>query len=195
MNKRFAAALAAVLVVVLAFAACSGGNPANYKQGTVSGDTFESEWMGLRFECPDTMAMGTDEDMQAVMDAGSEMTGADTSGVEMVYEMIAQSPMGFPSVSITSERLSVNVDEDGYIEISKQQFESVAELGYECGDTVEASLGGVTFKMMPAEADAMGISIYQRMYCMKKDGYMVVVSASALDESELDAIEGCFSAY
>ncbi len=194
MKKKIAAVVAAVLVAVLAFAACSGGgDPANYKPGTIDGNTYESEWMGLRFES-DSMTMASQEEMQAQMDASSELTGVDATP-SVTCEMIASDATGVPNVNIMCELLSVNIDEEGYAEVSKQNLEAMEDFTYVCGETTDAELGGVPFKAFDGEMSMNGTSVYQRMYCMKKDGYMVTVTMTALDKSGLDSMADYFTAY
>ena len=58
-----------------------------YKKGTVNGSRFESEWMNIRIDLPESLTMASDEDIADAVDVGKAYTTEERADlIEETYE-------------------------------------------------------------------------------------------------------------
>lgn len=181
-----------------------------YVKGTITEDGFESEWIGLSFQVPEGMIMATQEEMDALMQQGTESIFGEkvASGIvdyacyNMVYEMQATYAIGAPSVQILVEKASYRgMTAEAYADLWLDTLQLVENKGVVCTvhDTLSnVELAGQEYMSMTVELDyAAGAVVKQRYYIREKDGRMIVIALTYVDELEnyLQEVLDGFSAY
>ena len=181
-----------------------------YVKGTITEDGFESEWIGLRFQAPEGMIMATQEEMDAVIQQGAELLYGEkaASGMmdytyyNMVYEMQAIYAIGAPIIQIMVEKASYKgMTADAYADALVRSFDRTSNTQVVCTvhDTLSnVELAGQEYMSMTVELDyGSGAVMNQRYYIREKDGRMIVIALSYVDDMEHDiqeVLDG-FSAY
>ena len=181
----------------------------SYTKGTITGNTFESEWMGLRFNPPATVMMATQEEMDAVMLQGLQMMYGE-SAMEMfdyatmstVNEMQATWLLGMPTVQIIVEKMPMEgVTEADYLAAVKANLEAVSGSSgiiYTVDENMYSmELAGQNFYGMATGVDVGNGVIYQDYLVKEKDNRMIVVAFSYTDTTEkyLQEALNAFTAY
>lgn len=171
-----------------------------YERGNVTATSFESEWIGFRYELPDGFTMATQEEMDAVLQLGSEMIYEDNadmvvdySKMVMVYEMMAMDSVN-DSVTVFVERTSLKPEE--YAEALEIQMAQVDGVEMKLVDKEDdAKIGGVSFYRYSYELDYSGVTVYQDYYMAERNGRMIEVLISYSDESVKDVMMSGFAPY
>ncbi len=174
MKKRLASAVSILLIAAVCLTGCGG----KYVQGTVSGDTWTSEWLGMRFTCPDGMSM---DDPASYSD--------DT----VTYELAAYDALGGTSVMVMVQK--TNEDVAAQLEdIEDIVHDALGEIDVTAGETTEKTLGGVTFTEKPCVMSNTVASFCLNMYCLSKGGYAVGIIILSPSEDDIRAVESAFEA-
>lgn len=181
----------------------------SYTKGTITGNTFESEWMGLRFNPPATVIMATQEEMDAVMLQGLQMLYGeeaaemfDYATMATVNEMQATWLIGMPTVQIIVEKMPMEgVTEADYLAAVKANLESVSGTNgiiYTVDENMYSmELAGQSFYGMATGVDVGNGVIYQDYLVKAKDNRMIVVAFSYTEATEkyLQEALDAFTAY
>ena len=208
MKKLLALALA--LVTLLALVSCNsnppednpGGNqtPA-LSRGTIQGNVYTSEYLGLSFNKPDSWVYSTDEEIADAMNLGAEMLlGENFKNVledsGTVYDMMVVDVLTSSSINIGFENLaktySSNITVDQYIQALKTQFESITSISVTFPETAETKkLGQTEFTKLECSVTTQGVSMKQVYYLRKVDKYMsfiIVTIPSGYTVAEIEAM-------
>lgn len=154
-----------------------------YEAGVLSEAGFESKWMKLKFVLPENCAMGTEEEMKQIMDAGAAQIQAE-QGKEIAleeagvaYEMLALNALDNANVNVLTEKLALSaISEETYLEAMKST--GLGE-GYQISEEItEETIGGQIFKKVSATVNVQGMQLNQEICIKKMDGYMVVITFS-----------------
>ncbi|MDO5426033.1 MAG: hypothetical protein Q4F41_20215 [Eubacteriales bacterium] len=150
---------------------------APYQRGTLTAESFESEWLNLRYTPASYMIMSTEEEVDAVMNAGKDLI-EDSSGMEIndealtgtVYEMMAASASGYPNVSLIVEAATMtNMTSDQYLGALQDMLDAT-QLGYEYNEEpVDITIAGQEFRRLDAGISYNGYDILQS-YCVRRQG-------------------------
>ncbi|MCM1038652.1 MAG: hypothetical protein NC434_04950 [Ruminococcus sp.] len=171
-----------------------------YERGNVTDTSYESEWIGLRYDLPDGFTMATEEEMDAVLQLGSEMIYEDNadmivdySKMVLVYEMMAMDSTN-NSVTVLVERTSLKPEE--YAGALEAQMALVDGVSIEKVDEdTDAQLGGVDFYRYCYEMNYNGVTVYQDYYMAPRNGRMIQVLVSYADKSVRDTMVDGFAPY
>lgn len=170
-----------------------------YVRGKVTDTTFESEWIGFRYELPDGFTMSDEDDMDAVLEAGGSMLYEDQADnivdyakLVMVYEMMAQDRYG-NVITLFVEKTSFDIDT--YVSAIKMQMGNVdaMDITMDDGETVE--VGGVEFEKYSLTLGYGGMEIKEDYYLKKKDGRMICMLTGYSSDEAAEAIMSGFSPY
>ncbi|HIU93973.1 MAG TPA: PT domain-containing protein [Candidatus Aphodomorpha intestinavium] len=162
----------------------------NYTAGTRTETSYESAWLGLRYTLPEGFVMATDEQINAAMQIGSEMLDVDgelldAASVRVIYEMMALSADG-RNVQIVAEIPSLeDMSAELYVTTLQLQLPS---LGFETGERSTLELCGATYESLDASADVEGVSVCQRYLVRRVGDRMALITVSAQDQAQLDAL-------
>lgn len=171
-----------------------------YEKGIVTGTSFESEWIGLRYEMPNGFTMASEEELDAILKLGSEMIYEDNADMivdyakmTMVYEMMAVDPSN-NSVTIFVERASAKPED--FAKTVEAQLSGVDGIEMKLVDVDEnARVGGIEFYKFSYEVSSGGVSIYQDYYMVERNGRMIEILVSYEDESVRDVMMNGFAPY
>lgn len=177
----------------------------DYVKGIVTETGWESEWLGIRYTCPEGMKMATEEELNEIMGLGQEVLSEDFTEAQLkyaelasVYEMMSSDELGTTNFMITVEKLPMELTAAQYIEIVEQQLSAVSAVTYETVNNSEiVSIGGVDFTKLECVADYEGVVMHQDYYVTMKDNRAVAVVCTFIDETAETAqaaING-FAAY
>ncbi len=170
-----------------------------YVKGTVTSTTFESEWIGLRYDLPDGFTMSSEEDMDAVLKAGGSLLYEDKvddivdyAKMIMVYEMMAKDEYG-NVITLFVEKS--NYDIDTYVAGIKMQMGNVdaMDITMDDGETVE--VGGVEFEKYSLIISYGGVEMKEDYYLRKKGNRMICMLTGYMSDDAAETIMGGFSPY
>ncbi len=170
-----------------------------YVKGTVTSTTFESEWIGLRYDLPDGFTMSSEEDMDAVLKAGGSLLYEDKvddivdyAKMIMVYEMMAKDEYG-NVITLFVEKS--NYDIDTYVAGIKMQMGNVdaMDITMDDGETVE--VGGVEFEKYSLIISYGGVEMKEDYYLRKKGNRMICMLTGYMSDDAAETIMSGFSPY
>lgn len=172
-------------------------------RGTISGNIYKNDSIGLTFTKPNTWYYSSDEELAEILDMGSEIMNF--SDLEMalaetttIYDMAAIDTTYGTSVTICFENtiLSSNrkVTEDEYLEEFKKQLLSISAEGmsYTFNGTQTATLGDTSFKRASFSLVSNGITMNQYIYVKTYDKYVATIAVTTVYE-DIATIEAMFS--
>lgn len=165
-------------------------------QGKWEGNTFTSEFSGLKFNLPEGWTRSTDEEIAEVMQLGKEVLedeglySSKLSELNMVYDMMAKNDATNGSVAVLMEKQSASEDE--YMEALKTQLGSVTQINYNIADITDTVISGDTYKTLQATAEVSGTTIYQNYYIRREGDYMVEILATETSEEAINTIMNSF---
>jgi len=166
--------------------------------GTIEADAYSNSFSDLAFTLPEGWTFATDEELESVMGAGSEvMFGDDTSAAEQyalestVYDMLAYAEGGSPNVIVMYENLTrylggSSMTEEDYLEQVSQQLADLEDMNYELGDVTDETIGNYDYKSMAAAVPDYGLN---QCYLVRRVGdYMMCIVITSPDEKPLDLL-------
>ena len=206
--------LAALVICILGtVTACSSGadgettvesteKEKELSRGTVDGNVYTSEFIGLSFTKPDMWVYSTDEEIAQLMDVGAEILNSSNFSAEAaklvtVYDMMARDLLTGNNINITFENLqksaASNVTEEQYLAAFEQLMTNQASaMNYKFSDVSERTLAGQTFHHVKATGAYMGVEFDQHVYIRKEGIYMIVMTLSIFDGSDIATYEAMF---
>lgn len=170
-----------------------------YVRGKVTDTTFESEWIGLRYELPKGFTMSSESDMDDILRAGGSLIYEDKADdivdyakMVMVYEMMAQDRYG-NVLTMFVEKTSFDIDT--YVASIKMQMGNVdtIDITMDDGETVE--VGGVEFEKYSLKLDYGGMEIKEDYYLKKKGDRMICMLIGYSEDEAAEKIMSGFSPY
>lgn len=215
MKKRLKGMLAILLTVSMLFVLSGCGNKddekatkdnekANVEQedktvefsmGSWSDNVYTNDFLGLKFNLPDGWKYSSDEEIAEMMNLGTELlndeqkVAAEVSKLNSAYYMVANEPNTGDNVSIISEKPSMEVTTEFYINQLKTQLSSVDSIKYEIGETSKETVAGKECDTLTVTASMSGVKMVQRYYIYKVDKYVVcIISTSTSGEQKINEI-------
>lgn len=186
MRKSKNLLIIAFLVFAMLAVGCFGGNSDapehEYTRGVLTENSFESEFLNLRFVLPEGFNMMSQEDMENtfgfVMDAMFDEEIADYVQEAVIYEMVATAPMGIPSLIVMLEKLPVrDMTIRDHIETMKSDaIEEMISVGMEItfsDEIITVEIAGETYTQVSAVIYMFGIDTNQK-YLFRQIGDMMV---------------------
>ena len=186
------------------------GSPADntksgYQKGTVTDTSFSSEYLNLRFEVPQGYIMAANEDLDALLQFGSDIVFADTDQkiidyamANIVYEMMASSQNGLPNVQVFVEKLRLrNMTVDQYMDALKQQLSGLDGFNYSFEDVKTTQFVGESYSMLSSVMQSGGMEIKQEYRFRKEDDRIICIIVTFNEETiaEKDELLNIFSSY
>lgn len=176
--------------------------PAEYVPGERTDTDYTNTTLGLHFALPETMVMASDEEIQNMMQAGSEMmyedpeTGEkmlDYAQLTTVYEMVAADVTNGSNVMVASEKLTLSgMTEDQYFAALEQQLAQTT-VTVDFGETEQIPLGNTTFTGITYTAAANGMQTSQTMLLKKVDDTMCLIVLGYIDPAQYETLLSCFT--
>lgn len=173
------------LVLALALLVGCGGASGTYEPGTLEGDTYTNEYLGYSFTLPDGWTFATKEELNNMMNAGSELlnddqkAAAEYAKLATIYDMMATSDMG-ENIIVMLDNLKLYVGgtatkPEAYVNNLKEQLVAVDADGisYEVSDSYTVNALGKEWIVLSAEISGRGA--YQTYSVCRVDNYMVGV--------------------
>lgn len=150
----------------------------DYKKGTVTDTTYESEFVGVKYTAPE----GWEIVSQQELDAMEAQTGT-------ACELQAYNPADGSSVNIILEKLPADtITEEMYINSIVNSVEKAAEFDVEnISDSETYELAGQTYKVLSFTVSQNDVVYYQKYYVRQKGEYMIVVSAVSQSEDVVNS--------
>lgn len=171
-------------------------------RGTVDGDVYTSEFIGISFTKPELWVYSTDEEIAAAMQVGAEILdvenfSAEAAKLSSVYDMMAKDLMTGNNINVTFENLKVsgssNITVEQYIKVFEDlMIEQAAMMNYQFGEAEKCKLGEQDFYRVPAEGNYLSIDFDQYIYIRKEGTYMIVITLSLFDGSDVATYEAMF---
>lgn len=182
--------------------------PDTYVIGTLTENSFASEWINLRFTATENVTMITREEMAAMPETGAELVFGDDAESRLeaakqtlVFEMMAQHKEGsntLVQVEILPEGYEY-VTEEAYIALTMLDLDNAVNVEYVYSEelyTVE--LGGETYTGFSAACDyGTGEYVYQEYLVRKKENRMITVILTYAEDTVANAqhLLSLYSAY
>ena len=176
----------------------------DYAVGTIDGNNFASEWLGIRFTAPSGFIMSTQEEMREFSLIGMEEMGVNSATINwadmtVAFEMMAMTEDAMSSVSVLTERiLSRNMTVEEYLDISIQVFAEATgwavNLNSEIG-TID--FAGQEWHTATANVQAFGLEWTYRYLAHKFDNRMafITIYAPVGQEDDIELLIKSFKAY
>lgn len=178
----------------------------DYIKDILDGNTFESEFIGIRLEAPSGYIMVTQEELDALISQMYDVLEEEISDKTLdyaksvsIYEMLITSPSGLPNIIVASEELPLaNMDVDMYLE----QFKSGMSMGTFASmavieEDITEEIAGQEYKGFLAIATAGEAEIYQKALCRKVGSHVISMMITYLPgtEAEVEELLNAFQPY
>ena len=161
---------------------------------------YYSEFSGLSFVLPEGWVAASDEELAALLGIAEEtMTDEEAWILEVarmtsVYDMMAMNPLTGDNVIIMYENIALTmgglqISEADYLELLKNQLQTMQDTSYQFDDMYETDFSGITYTVLPAYEENLMLSQYYAV-CMQGD-YIVAVIITA-QFGDVDAIMDYF---
>lgn len=192
MKKFLALTLAIVMALLLVSCASVPSNgdeqPDDSKKapelsrGTIEGDVYTSEYLGLSFTKPESWVYSTDEEIAAAMNLGVDMFLGENfkNALEnnpSIYDMMVVDTITRSSINVGFENLSKtfasNITVEQYVEALKTQLGSISAMQVTFPEALATvKLGATEFTKVDCSVTAQGVSMKQVYYLNKSDNFM-----------------------
>lgn len=181
-------------------------NDSAFTRGTVTDDVYSNEYLGIVFTAPEGWIYANDAELAAAMGIDEKyLTGSLTdselssmlSSLYTIYDMAVTSADGLSSVQLCLDNLALliggtSLSEYDYAELVRTQLEELTTIEYESGEIYITQLGGKTVTVLPLRA--VDYNIYQEMYMLRVDNFMLYITISAMSTDSITEILTCFTA-
>lgn len=156
----------------------------SYVKGKQTGNTFESEWLNLKFVAPDGVELFSGKEMDSIVD----------SGMTMIFDL-AQVAVDFEMAAVSDKGASAMVMVLHGKEISDELWNEVS--GWEDETIGEVSLFGETYLSAVTSEKADVGTVYEEIYMRKKENHLVFLVFTYMDNSVEDIADMArgFSSY
>lgn len=194
MKKRILQVLTVLSVAVFGLTGCGGSKAKEtiaetgaipYERGTTTETGWESQWADMRFIAGEGITMMSQENMDKVMDIGTEELGTDKDDIEgtYTYEMMASDAGGTSSVSVVVEKSELTAEK--YLEQLLSNLKDT-DIEFVTDDKIaEAEVGGHTYKMIKVSSEYQGFNMVQEYYIREQGGYLIkIITVSMADNTE-----------
>jgi hypothetical protein len=148
------------------------------------------------------MVYATDEELAAMMNIGLETLTDNKALFEQaklsaITCFMAKDVTTGNNVVLVMENLkmsgSSNITTKQYFEAVKTQLKAQTSITYTIGETSTAKLGNETYDVLSLTASANGVTMAQNMYIRKVGSYMVCLTITSVDGTEMSTFEAMFS--
>ena len=170
-----------------------------YVRGKVTDTTYESEWIGFRYELPEGFTMSGEDEMDAILQAGGELIYEDKANdivdyakMIMIYEMMAKNRYG-DVITLFVEKTMFDIDT--YVAAIKMQMGNVDTINVTMDDGETVEVGGVEFEKYSLVLDYGGMEVKEDYYLRKQGDRMICMLLGYSDDATAEKIMSGFSPY
>ncbi len=197
MMKRLIALALLTTLLLLCLISCAPAKPIT--RGTIEENVYTNADLGITFTKPSGWTFYSDEQIREITQISIEEIlkddQYDPEKMTYVMDFMAADIQG-NNVNLSIESLNFlgkTMTEEKYIEKSKETLNEQDTLTYTFSDTAEVTLAGTTFSRLTATATYQTVSMTQYIYVKKLDGYMLCITATAVDTIPAEDFEAMFS--
>lgn len=156
-----------------------------FSMGEWNDNVYTNDFLGLEFNLPEGWGYSSDEELEETNKQVAEQNG--------VYYVSAMDPTTGNNINIFSEKPSVNITTEEYINQLKTQLSAVEAIAYEIGETSKEEIAGREYDTLEMTATISGIEVTQKYYMYKIDEYFVsMIVTSVTGEDAIDEIMKSF---
>lgn len=166
--------------------------------GTNDGTIYENAYFGIGCKLDDQWVMQTDEQIlelnNLVADKVSDKFAEVFESGVVITDMMATNVNQVDTVNTGIEKLNgvaMLVDENKYIELSDPQVvEMLGSMGIEniTSTRMETEVAGKKRATLLIQGEYFGVPVYEKMVCIKKSGYMFVMTTCTWGEDKTDEV-------
>lgn len=179
-------------------------SPKEFSMGTVSGNEYKNEFIGLGFKLDDGWSFYSDEQIRELNSAAFDMAGEDfkelVEQASIVYDMFATDSEGMNSVNVNLEKMDAEQLET--FDIAKnyelaiptltEAYENMGCENITC-EIKKIMVDGEQVDSMSTVAEVYGIKLYQTAFQKKCDGYLANVTvATAIEDTTAELIDNFY---
>jgi hypothetical protein len=199
-----AKAIIILAVLALVLTACAGGSGDDggkpFTRGVVSGDTYQSEFFGIKFSSPKGYTFADDATLAQKSGVSADVLASDklrdAFEDHVICDMQVQSSNG-SSVSIMVEKApNASMSEREYRDRGVEGLESgMRGTGAQILDKTDApvTIGSSTFEGVDLSVSFKGREFVERQFVLKQGTYYGTVTITAQDAGQVDKLMSCFS--
>ena len=200
--------LTLAIVMLLLMVSCGGGEKPEEKggisRGTIDGDVYTNEVLGFTFTKPASWIFSTDEEIAALVNISVESILGENfkNALEnnpTVYDMMVVDSLTGSNINLGYENLAksmaTNITIEQYIEVIKNQFESIPGMTVtfpETHDSVKLGDGQFTRVVCTTQMQGVPATMTQLIYLQKIEGYMASLIVTIPSGYTAEQIEAMF---
>ena len=177
------------------------------ERGSISENTYHSDYSGLNFTLPDTnWQFSTDEELANMMSISVDALnniGLNTSQEMMelttIYDMSAINPFTGSNVIVLYENLAASIggmqyNEEDYINTVNDYLSQASYYeNLSFGEITEVTVSGHTYFSQEQTATISGIPVAQYYFVRKIDNYMLSIVVTVFSDDDIESIMSNFS--
>lgn len=170
-----------------------------FSMGEWNNNVYTNDFLGIKFNLPQGWTYSSDEQIAQMMNLGEEFLNDDQKKVAEVakltsaYYMVANNPNTGNSVSLMSEKPSMEVTTEFYLNQLKTQLSAVESMNYKIGETSKEKVAGREYDTLVATVSMSGIEFIQKYYVYKMDNYFIgIITTSVTGEDGIKDIMKSF---
>lgn len=171
-----------------------------YKKGTLTAESFESEYLNMKYSLPENFIMATEEEVLQMSDLGEEVLNADLDKYDfnkanVVYEMMAVNQSEGQNILLMVEKLPFsNMKVDAYIEELKKELSSVENINYTIDEEVKSKeIAGKSYSVV--SVSGMDGAMLQDYLIRIENGRIVAIIVTSSTEEDKDVMLNGFTTF
>lgn len=207
-------ALALILCVILMFSisACAGeadirgeqtevvsGEEKEFELGQADGLNYENTFVGIGFNLESGWSFYTDEQIRELnnqtMEIGSEEYKEVMENADVVFDVQAVSADGTSNINVVLEKVSAlalatfdfKTNYEKTFSVVKESFENMGFTDYTY-EFVDLEIDGKTVTGVKNIASASAVSMYQKQFAVKCNGYIASITVTSMNKDTTDDI-------
>ncbi len=160
--------------------------PVEYKEGKIEEKTFESEYIGVKFNLPQGYKMYNREQVEAIM---AELVQDDSTTGDMSYETIIHNEQGDVQVVIAVDRNKGQYSEEEYLGGIVNGYRQIptAEISEEIS---YATIAGMEFSAIEISSGDTSM-----LHCVKKKNNDILYYVITYPKGNIDAVQTVMNAF
>lgn len=157
-----------------------------FSMGEWNNNVYTNNFLGLKFSLPQGWTYSSDEEIAEMMNLGIELlnddqkAAAELSKLTSVYYIAANNPNTGDSVAVMSEKPSMDVTTEFYINQLKSHLSTVESVNYEIGEISKEKVADREYDTIIATTNVSGIKVAQKYYVYKMDEYFVAIIVTSV---------------
>lgn len=162
----------------------------SFSTGQWDGNTFITDWLDMKITFPDDVTIATEEEIKSLMGDTSDGTLKESEAkyIEFTtaYDFLVTLSDNATNFQLMHENVSLatmgkGISAEEYLDIAKEQFESIEDYNAEFSEVETVTLGGSEF--LKLSVTIMGGVMMQDYYCVSNEKYVSSMIVSYLPET------------